>query len=60
MTVHSGVPEALSAQGLGSKLVRGTLDMIGSEGAKVVPRCGFVPAYIERCPEHRGLLAERE
>ena len=36
--LHTEVPEALSGQGVGSKLVRGVLDALRAEGAKVVPR----------------------
>ena len=56
--VHTEVPQALSGQGVGSKLVRGTLDAVRTEGLKVVPRCEFVAAHIERHPEYRDLLAE--
>ncbi len=56
---HTEVPEALSGQGVGSKLVRGTLDAVRAEGSKVVPRCEFVAAYIERHPEYRDLLDDR-
>ena len=55
---HTEVPEALSGQGVGSKLVRGTLDALRGGGVKVVPRCEFVAAYIERHPEYRGLMAD--
>ncbi len=58
--VHTEVPEALSGQGVGSKLVRGTLDAVRAEGSKVVPRCGFVAAHIERHPEYRDLLADAD
>ena len=54
--LHTEVPEILSGQGVGSKLVRGTLDALRGSGVKVVPRCGFVAAYIERHPEYRDLL----
>jgi uncharacterized protein len=56
--LHTEVPEALSGQGVGSKLVRGVLDALRAEGSKVVPRCGFVAAYVERHPEYRDLLAD--
>jgi predicted GNAT family acetyltransferase len=56
--LHTEVPEALSGQGVGSKLVRGTLDAVRAEGLKVVPRCEFVAAYIGRHPEYRDLLAD--
>ena len=54
--LHTEVPEALSGQGVGSKLVRGVLDRIRAAGARVVPRCEFVAAYVERHPEYRDLL----
>ncbi len=56
--LHTEVPEALSGQGVGSKLVRGVLDALRAEGAKVVPRCEFVAAYVARHPEYRDLLAD--
>ena len=56
--LHTEVPEASSGQGVGSKLVRGVLDAVRAEGLKVVPRCEFVAAYIERHPEYRDLLAD--
>jgi predicted GNAT family acetyltransferase len=57
---HTEVPEALSGQGIGSKLVRGTLESLRSKGSRVVPRCEFVAAYMERHPEYRDLLADRD
>ncbi len=56
--LHTEVPEALSGNGVGSKLVSGTLAAVRAEGLKVVPRCEFVAAYIERHPEYRDLLAD--
>jgi uncharacterized protein len=56
--LHTEVPEALSGQGVGSKLVRGVLDALRAEGARVVPRCEFVAAFVERHPEYRDLLAD--
>ena len=55
---HTEVPEARSRQGVGTKLVRGVLDALRAEGAKVVPRCEFVAAYVERQHEYRDLLAD--
>ena len=55
--IHTEVPEALSGRGVGSKLVRGTLEAVRTEGLKVVPRCEFVAAYTERHSEYRDLLA---
>ena len=56
--LHTEVPEALSGQGVGSKLVRGVLDAVRTEGLKVVPRCEFVAAYVERHPEYRDMVPD--
>ena len=56
--LHTEVPEALSGQGVGSKLVRGVLDALRAEGAKVEPRCEFVAAFVERHSEYRDLLPD--
>ena len=56
--LRTGVPEAPPGQGVGSKLVRGTLEALRPRSVKVVPRCEFVAAYVGRHPEYRGLLAE--
>jgi uncharacterized protein len=55
---HTEVPEALSRQGVGSKLVGGVLDAIRAEGATVIPECEFVASFIQRHPGYRSLLAE--
>ena len=54
---HTEVPEALSGQGVGSRLVRGVLDRTRAESGKVVLRSEFVAAYVERRPEYRDLQA---
>lgn len=54
---HAEVPRALEGRGIGARLVRATLDQVRSEGLKVVPRCSFIRAFIERNPEYADLLA---
>lgn len=56
--VHAEVPPALEGRGIGSRLVRATLEAVRKEGLKVVPRCSFVAAYIRRHPEVHDLLAQ--
>jgi predicted GNAT family acetyltransferase len=55
---HTEVPEALSGQGVGSKLVSGVLDRIRSQGMQVVARCEFVSAFIQRHPGYQSLQVE--
>ena len=55
---HTEVPKALSGQGVGSKLAQGVLDQLRADGAKVVPRCEFVAAFVKRHPEYSDLIVE--
>ena len=55
---HTEVPEALSGQGIGSKLVRGTLEALRARGHRAGSQCSFVSAYVERHPEYRDVLAD--
>lgn len=55
---HAEVPDALSGQGLGSKLARSTLDLIRTRHQKIIPQCSFIAAFVRRHPAYRDLLAE--
>ena len=54
---HTEVPGELRGQGLGEKLARGALDLVRKRSFKVVPRCPFIRAFIEKNPEYADLLA---
>lgn len=53
--LHTEVPKALGGHGVGSKLVRGILDIARSEGLKVHPLCPFVSSYMDKHPEYADL-----
>lgn len=53
--VHTEVPPELGGKGIGSKLVRGALDQVRSRKLRVVAKCPFVKAYIEKHPEYADL-----
>ena len=53
---HTEVPSALRGQGIASRLMRNVLETARAEGLKVVPRCSFVAAYLNRHPEFNDLL----
>ena len=55
--MHTEVPPALNGKGIGSRLVRGLLDLVRAEGAKVRPLCPFVRSYIDKHPEYADLVA---
>ena len=54
---HTETPVAARGRGIASQLTRGVLEEARSRGLKVVPRCPFVTAYIDRHPEFRDLVA---
>jgi predicted GNAT family acetyltransferase len=54
---HTVVKPQFEGQGLGSVLVRTTLEQIRDAGKKVIPTCPFVRAYLERHPEWDSLRA---
>jgi predicted GNAT family acetyltransferase len=54
--IHTEVPPELGGKGIGSKLIRGALDQVRSDGFKVIARCPFVKAYIEKHPDYADLL----
>ena len=55
--VHTEVPDASEGQGYGATLAEAALDFARREGAKVIPSCPFVAAYIERHPRFADLVA---
>jgi len=56
IVAHTEIDERREGQGLGSVLVRGTLDHIRASGKTVIPTCQFTAAYIGRHPEYVDLV----
>jgi predicted GNAT family acetyltransferase len=55
--LHTEVPNALQGKGVGSELARGALVAVRKRGDKVVARCPFIAAFIQKHPEFQDLLA---
>jgi hypothetical protein len=53
---HVGVPEAVAGRGIAGQLTRHALEWARERGYRVVARCPYVAAWIERHPEARSLL----
>ncbi|MFC0005383.1 GNAT family N-acetyltransferase [Micromonospora siamensis] len=53
---HTEVDERFQNMGVGAALIRGTLDQIRARGGRVVPRCPFMAAFIERHPDYADLV----
>jgi len=54
---HTETPVEARGRGLASQLIKGVLDEARARGLKIVPRCPFVRAYLDKHPEYRDLLA---
>lgn len=57
--VHTELEEGYGESGVGSFLVRKTLDDLRSKGVAVVPTCPFVGGWIKRHPDYQDLVDER-
>jgi uncharacterized protein len=53
---HTGVPEALGGQGIGSLLARAGLDYARSQSFAVEPLCSFIAGHIQKHPEYKDLV----
>lgn len=54
---HTETPVEARGRGIASRLIEGVLAEARSRGLKIVPRCAFVRAYVERHPQYRDLMA---
>ena len=55
--IHTEVPPELGGKGIGSRLIKGALDQVRSDGLKVIPQCTFVKAFIVKNAAYQDLLA---
>ncbi|KAB7745299.1 GNAT family N-acetyltransferase [Nostocoides sp. F2B08] len=54
---HTEVDDAYEGRGVGSALARQALDAVRDAGERrVVPRCPFIKAWIDRHPDYRELV----
>lgn len=54
---HTEVDRAYSGRGLGNRLAAAALDDAFDHGLRVVPRCPFIRAFLDRHPDYRARLA---
>lgn len=54
---HTETPRALRGRGIASELIKGALELIRTDGKKVIAGCGFVVDYLDNHPEQADLLA---
>jgi uncharacterized protein len=53
---HTETPRALRGRGIASELVKGALELIRTDGRKVIAGCGFVADYLRKHPEYADLM----
>ena len=53
---HTETPRALRGRGIASELVKGALELIRSDGKKVIAGCSFVADYLDKHPEDADLV----
>ena len=59
--IHTEVPPSMEGHGIGNTLARASLDYAREHNLRVVPRCPFISAFIERHDEFQALVdADRE
>ncbi|MDH9161937.1 N-acetyltransferase [Staphylococcus succinus] len=52
---HTGVPDELGGQGIGSSLVKSVVDYARDNDLKVVASCPFAKSVIEKNPEYQDV-----
>lgn len=53
---HVEAPPSLRGTGAAGRLLEGVMELVRSEGGKIVPLCGYASAWMRRHKEHRDLL----
>ncbi len=56
--VHTEIDPRFEGKGMGSQLVRDSLDVVRASGDRVVPLCPFYASFIERHVEYQDLVDE--
>ncbi len=54
---HVEAPVPLRGTGVAARLMNGVLQIVRERGLKVVPRCPYAAAFIQRHPEYQDLVA---
>jgi len=53
---HTEVPEEFSGQGIGTKLARGTFDLLRQSGRKAVLKCPFMGHFFATHPDYADIV----
>ncbi len=58
--VHTEIDDRFAGRGLASVLIGHVLEDVRARGLALYPYCPFVRGYLQRHPEQRDLVPERE
>lgn len=53
---HTEVPQALSGQGIGTRLARGVFETLRACKVRVIAKCPFMAAFAVKHPDYASLL----
>lgn len=53
---HTEVPQALSGQGIGTRLAQGVFRILGQRNARIIAKCPFMSAFAVKHPEFNAML----
>lgn len=56
IVTHTEVPDEYAGHGIGTTIVRNTLDDLRARGLKVRPVCPFFKSWIDRHPDYADLV----
>ena len=56
MITETLVPEALEGRGIASRLARHVIEDARERGLLILPVCPFFAAYLQKHPEHAGVV----
>jgi predicted GNAT family acetyltransferase len=57
---HVYVPEKLRGKGIAERLVRRAIEAVRQQHGKIIPRCDYVAAFLDRSPEFADVVEQRK
>ncbi|EYR82194.1 acetyltransferase [Shinella sp. SUS2] len=54
--IHTEVPQALSGQGIGTRLARGVFETLRARKTRIIAKCPFMAAFAVKHPDYASLL----
>jgi predicted GNAT family acetyltransferase len=55
---HTEVPREWEGKGIANRLAHAAFDFARNNNLRIVPRCGYIAAWVRRHPEQRDLVEQ--